>query len=170
MIKKPKIQEMQDPFSWESYSITCLDDEIRADRNCQELLQVFLKFLLENQKLEPLVAGSHAKGADYFIRDYMIDKCRENIFAITPEKINGFAGNWYIVNTLEPNMEELRSLLDGIQMFYMFCDKHELLMDVDIISIDSACSDYSYFQGRIESFHNLQDDGYHQWNNNCPVI
>jgi hypothetical protein len=170
MNKKPKTQQTLDLFCWESYAITSLDDEIRADKNCQELLQLFLKFLLENQNLEPLVAGSHAKGADFFIRDYMIDRCRENIFAITTDKVNGFAGNWYIVNTLEPNIEELKSLLDGIRMFYLFCDKHDLLKDVDLASINSACSDYSYFKDRIESFHNIQDNGYHQWNNSCPVI
>lgn len=170
MTKTTETQEVQDLFCWESYTITSLEDEISADRNCQGLLQLFLKYLLENQSLEPLAAGSHAKGADYFIRDYMIDRCRENVFAITPEKIKGFAGNWYIVNTLEPNMEELKSLLDGIRMFYLFCDRNDLLKDVNFASIDSACSDDTYYQNRIEDFHNLQDDQYHQWNNHCPVI
>lgn len=163
-------QESQNLFCWESYTIASLEDELNTDKNCQELLKLFLRFLLEDQKIEPLDSGSHARGADYFLRDYMIDRCRENIFAITPDKINGFAGNWYIVNTLEPNIEELRSLLNGVQLFYLFCDKKGILKDVDFESIESACLNHAYFQNRIESFHNLQDNEFQPWNNHCPIM
>lgn len=169
MNKYPSTHVQHDPFKPESYSINNLEDEISADKNCQELLKHFLKFLLEDQKLEPLEAGSHARGADYFLRDYMIDRCRDNIFTVTPEKISGFAGNWYIVNTLEPNIKELTSLLNGIRLFYIFCNKQDLLKEGTTTAIEIECSRISYFQERIESFHDLKENEFQTWNNSCPI-
>lgn len=158
-----------DLFSGERYRIDDLSDDISADRNCQELLTVFHKSLVEEMRIEPLEAGAHARGADYFLRDYMIDHRRDSIFSISAEKIRGFAGNWYIVSTLEPNMAELRSLLEGVRHFYRFCRRHNAVDDNALDDIDRACSDLAYYQERIDAFHTLGEDEYLSWNAHCPV-
>lgn len=169
MNKKKSTQEQLELFNRANYTINSLEDELNSDKNCQELLKLFLKFMLENRKMEPLEAGSHARGADYFLRDYMIDRCRENIFAVSAEKISGFAGNWYIVNTLEPNMKELSELLKGLRLFYLFCEQHNTLEKGTFEKIDAECNKLAYFQDRIESFHALRDNEFRAWNDRCPI-
>lgn len=161
--------DKQDLLNRDCYNISSLDDEINADQNCQRLLKIFLQYLLEEQKLDPLEAGSNARAADYFLRDFMIDRCRDNILMITHERVSSFAGNWYIVNTLEPNMKELESLLQGISMFYLFCADQNIIAKDTLEDILSACSKMSYYHQRIESFHALKDNEFQEWNKRCPI-
>jgi len=153
----------------ETYTIETLDDEIKADTNCKLLLQNFHQYLLNNKDITPLEAGSMAGGADYYLRDYMIDNRRKNIFSISVDLIHGFAGNWYISNTLEPNMTELKSILIGIKNFYDYCAAKELITPTTTIQIAQACTQFDFYQQRIESFNDLTGDGYVDWNKACPL-
>jgi hypothetical protein len=165
---EPTIDKKQ-IYTKANYSIRTLDDEIRADRLCQQLLKIFFQELLDQKNLEPRVAGSHAHGADYFLRNYMIDHCRENIFIINPERLIAFAGNWYIVSTLEPNMVELESLLQGIESFYAFCAAKKLIDPSSMSSITAACFDLSFYEKRIADFHALKGNEFIAWNQACPL-
>ena len=161
--------EQPDPFDPKKYTIVTLEDEIRVDKQCKVLLQHYHHFLLENKDISPLQAGSHASGTDYFLRDFMIDNRRTNITAITAESIHGFAGNWYIINTLEPNMEELENILSGIDLFYRFCAEKSMLDPTLVGEVHQACSRIEYYRGRIESFHEISGDGYIVWKSSCPL-
>lgn len=161
--------EQCDLFDQKNYSIESLDDEIRVDQICKSLLKQYHQYLLKNKGVSPLESGSMASGADYYLRDFMIDKQRTNIFQISPELIYSFAGNWYIVNTLEPNMAELESILTGIDNFYSFCADKEIIDPTVAEEITRACSRHDYYQQRIESFNNLSGDGFTAWNDACPT-
>ena len=100
------------------FDIVDWQDESRVDQLCQETLQLFHRSLLDEQQCEPLEAGSLARGADYFLREFVIGDRQDNIFEIKPVRIHQFAGNWYIIKNMEPNMEELTDLLFGIDAFY----------------------------------------------------
>ena len=50
----------------QDFNISDLDDEIRTDKLCVEFLTAFHRHLLDNLELDPLIAGSRARGADYF--------------------------------------------------------------------------------------------------------
>ncbi|PLX98537.1 MAG: hypothetical protein C0622_11640 [Desulfuromonas sp.] len=152
----------------ENYTPGSLEDEIRIDGLCRELLQHFLKYLREERQQEPLLAGSNASGADYFLRDYLVDHCRANIFKIQADHVRGFAGNWYIVSTLEANMEELAGLLDGIREFYTFSAARGLVSEKKAAEIAAACGEREYYAARIDSFHELKDNEYLTWNRDCP--
>lgn len=152
-----------------NYSVSSLEDEIHVDQRCQKLLKIFLNHLLKEGKTDRLTAGAQARGADFFLRDYMIDHWHENIFFITPEQVKGFGGNWYIIKTLEPNMKELKSILEGVASFYTFCGYKKLLHSEILDTIISACSDLSFYQQRIESFHKLKDGEYSDWDKTCPI-
>ena len=158
-----------DPFSPETYIIKSLEDEIRADQNCKELLKDFLLNLLKDKSITPLEAGSIASGADYYLRDFMIDNRQTNIFEISPELVQSFAGNWYIINTLEPNMEELSSILTGISYFYSYCAKKKIILMTMAEKVIKGCNQHDYYRQRIENFHNLSGDDYFAWNNACPL-
>ena len=161
--------EQDDLFDRKSYLIASLDDEIRVDHLCKVLLKEFHKHLLEDKEISPLEAGSMASGADYYLRDFMIDNRRTNIFKISPELIYSFAGNWYIINTLEANMVELKDILVGVDHFYSYCAEKKILTRSMAEKVRQACSRYEYYHQRIETFNNLSSDGFSGWNNACPL-
>ena len=161
--------EPQDLFNQKNYGIESLEDEIRVDQICKALLKEYHHYLLESEGISPLDAGSMASGSDYYLRDFMIDNRRTNIFIISPELIYSFAGNWYIINTLEPNLVELETILIGIDNFYRFCAAKKIIDPILAEEIAQACSRHDYYQQRIESFNKLSDDGFTAWNNECPL-
>ena len=154
-------------YDRKNYDIGSLDDEIRIDKTCKALLQDFHKYLLNDQKLPPLKAGMMASGADFYLRDFMVDQLRTNIFDISPTLIRRFAGNWYIITTLEPNMTELKDILTGVSSFYAFCaDKKVVDSDV-ATAVTEACQQHDFYRQRIESFHTISGDGFIAWNEVC---
>lgn len=161
--------EQTHPFDPQKYAIETFDDEIRVDKLCKVLLKQYHQYLLNNNDISPLLAGAHASGADYFLRDFMIDNRRTNITEISAELIHSFAGNWYIINTLEPNMEELGTILHGIDFFYRFCAEKKMVTASLPEKIHQACSRIGYYQERIESFHEISGDGYSVWSSSCPL-
>ncbi len=156
-------------FDIDTFNIASLEDEGRVDRLCHELLILFHADLVGSQETEPLLAGSMARGADYFLRDYMIDCQRRNIFHITPELLRSFGGYWYIINNIEPAMEELAPILSGVKQFYSYCHTNALISQEILTAISEVCNDHMYFRDRIESFFTLEDDGYMVWKSECPV-
>ena len=156
-------------FDPQKFKLETFADEINVDNTCKSLLKKFHSYLLDNSDNSPLAAGSMASGADYFLRDYMIDNRRVNIFAISVDLIHSFGGNWYIVNNLEPNIDELESFLIGIASFYNYCCINNVI-DTNLASqINIACSDIDFYKQRIEDFYNLKDDGFIAWNNAYPL-
>ena len=154
-------------YAAQAYQVSNFDDEIRVDQLCRALLQDFHQYLLE--RFEPLSAGLKAGAADYFLRDFLIDHQRTHAFALSPARIRAFAGNWYIINNLEPNLEELRGLLDGVAAYCRFCLERDLL-DKDLAAAaEQECARHSFFEERIDSFHALVGDGYLAWDRACPL-
>lgn len=153
----------------ENYDIGSLDDEIRINKLCKQLLKEFHQYLLQERKFEPLEAGAQAAGADYFLLDYMIDNQRENIFAGSAAYLKKFAGHWYIISNLEPNIEELQVMLAGVAQFYQYCAQLKLIEAGNAEQITAACQQIDYYQQRIESFLDIVGDGYLTWSQECPL-
>jgi len=150
------------------FQINDLDDEIRVDRLCVEMLQRFAAVLREGGA-EPLDAGRFARGADYFIRDFLVADRRDNILEPDPERIRQFAGNWYIITNLEPNIDELADVLAGVESFYQFLVTQRLLDEDELPEIGEACTDLGHYKERIEAFWAIEGDGFSAWNQGCPV-
>jgi hypothetical protein len=145
-----------------------LDDDLRVDSLCRDLLLQFYKSLLDDQ-LSPAEATALASGADYFIRDFVVDKKQLNIFTENPGLVRQFAGNWYIVNTLEPNIPELAGYLAGILEFYRFLCKNGLISANYLEILEKECDDAGYYEARIDSFWAIQADGYPAWERECSL-
>ncbi|WP_303720929.1 hypothetical protein [Malonomonas rubra] len=152
-----------------NYRIDDLDSEIRVDRLCSALLKKFHQHLLRQLQFDPLNAGSQAAGADYFLREFMIGKRRQNIFDATAAQIKQFAGNWYIISNLEPNMEELGVMLQGTASFYRYCADNNLVQPETADEIVETCQQTDFFQQRIEDFHAISGNGYTDWDRACPL-
>lgn len=152
-----------------NYDIASLEDEIRADRHCAALLKKFHHYLLEQQQVEPLEAGTLAAGADYFLREFIIGARRENILDIPAERITQFGGNWYIIRNLEPNMVELTDMVLGTDAFYRYCAALNMIPEATAKEISGECARIDDYEKRIEDFHAISGDGFKEWDRSCPL-
>ncbi len=155
-------------FKKKNFDIADLQDEIRVDELCCRLLRFFCQHLVQ-EGLTPADAGALAQGADYFLREFVIPDRRENIFALSPGRVRQFAGNWYIIRNLEPNMAELTSILKGVAAFYHYARQMGKVSNELADQVAEECLDLPYYRYRIESFWEIQGDGYLAWEKECPL-
>ena len=153
----------------ENFETGSLEDELRINQLCKQLLKEFHQYLLEKKQLDPLEAGQQAAGADYFLLDFLIDNQRTNIFASSDLMVKRFAANWYIISNLEPNIEELNPILNGTASFYHYCAELKLVEKETAELIAAASQQIDYYSQRIEDFLDISDDGFIAWNRECPL-
>lgn len=147
---------------------TTLEDELRVDRLCSDLLHRFYSESME-AGLSPEEATALAGAADYFIRDFVVSIKMRSIFDERPGIVRQFAGNWYIVNTMEPLASEIDGYLAGIRGFYRFLHGHQLISLKFLNMIEAECAERDYYESRIESFWDITGDGYLAWEKECSL-
>jgi len=145
-----------------------LEDELRVDKLCGELLMRFYKESVGAGLSEEAASGL-AKAADYFIRDFVVSIKGRSIFEERAGIVRQFAGNWYIVNTMEPLAAEIEEYLAGIKAFYRFLHGHRLISLKFLQAIESECAQLDYYAGRVESFWDIKGDGYQAWEKACTL-
>jgi len=145
-----------------------LDDALRVDRLCQDILKHFY-LSLQGEGLSPETATRLAGSADYYVRDFVVDNRVHNLFEERTGLVRQFAGNWYIVNTLEPDIKELGEHLAGIAAFYRFLHDRKLISSSFFKRIEKECADVGYYESRIESFWAIKGDGYEAWEKACTL-
>jgi hypothetical protein len=151
------------------YDIADLDDEIRVDQLCVELLRHLYQDLTQKNSMQPEQAGECCHGADYFLREFVVAVRQENLFSIEAKSIRQFAGHWYITRTPEPNLTELKNILSGTAEFYLFIARHELIPEAAAAEIAVQCRELDYYQQRIDDFWAIEGDGYDAWRQACPL-
>lgn len=151
------------------YSISTLDDEIRVDKLCVDLLRHLYQDLTLQGHIPPEQAGQFCHGADYFLREFVVGDRHENLFEVAPILVRQFAGHWYIVRTPEPNLTELKNILSGTAEFYLFLARQKLVADALADQIVAECQELEYYQKRIEDFWAIEGDGYNAWRQACPL-
>lgn len=167
-VTAPSLPELK-LFSQESFEVLSFEDEIRVDELCVQLLQTVKEILLHDGSLDPLESGSICLGADYFLREFIIAESRDNLLQLPPERVRQFAGHWYIVRNVEPNIDELRAILNGIRTVYQVMADRGLVDRERAAAIDAACSDTDWYRQRIDDFWSIVDDGYLSWRDACPL-
>jgi hypothetical protein len=153
----------------DDFEIRHCDDEIRVDALCTRLLLAVRDHLADRQGLDPLEAGQLCQGADYFLREFVIADCNDNLFHLPAERIRQFAGHWYIVRTLEPNPKELAAILAGIDACYRVLADHGLVAPELSAAIGTACADLPWYSQRIDDFWAIEGDGFTLWRAGCPL-
>ena len=151
------------------FTIASLDDEIRADRQCTELLKTFAAKLVADHAMDPRDAGRLAHGADPFLRDFLIADRRESPFAPAPGRVRQYAGHFYIVHALEPNRSELADMLAGIAAFYRFSHEQGWCSDATLRAVEQECTGLDAYARRIENFWELEGDGFLAWRDELPI-
>lgn len=145
-----------------------LEDELRVDKLCSDLLHRFYCESMDTG-LSPEEATALANGADYFLRDFVVSIKMRSIFDERPGLVRQFAGNWYIVNTMEPVRSEIESIVAGVRAFYRFLHGHQLISLKFLQGIEADCADVDYYAARIDSFWNIAGDGYLAWEKECSL-
>lgn len=152
----------------DDFAIDTVEDEIRADGLCQKLLKRFYLSLLEGG-MSPREATALANGADYYVRDFVVGYKHRNLFDGRPGTVRQFAGNWYIVNTLDPTVEELAGHLRGMRAFYRFLADRGDIDGSFLAAVERECDDIGYYDVRIKSFWEIEGDGYGAWERECSL-
>ncbi len=150
------------------FDVSTLDDEIRVDELCKGLLMAYYESLKE-AGIDPAQATIFANGADYFVRDFVIAVKQRNLFSERPGLVRQFAGNWYIMNTLDPAVEYLAGSLQGVAGFYRFLAAQGLVSGEFCQQMEEECADLPYYESRIESFWAITEDGYLAWEKGCSL-
>lgn len=150
------------------FTVTDLDSEITVDARCSKLLKQFHQ-QLSQEDIDPLEAGQLAHGADYFLRDFIIADRYMNLFTIEPCSVRQFAGHWYIIKNLEPNIKELATILQGVAVFYTYLQQNDYISQALNDQIQKETTNLGYYQERIDQFWDISDDGYAAWCQSCPL-
>lgn len=156
-------------FDRESYRIATLDDEIRADRLCHELLRHCYLYLVEAHELPAEEASRLCYGAGYFLCEYLIPEVRISPFDLTAVQVRRFGGHWYIIRNMEPNLAELTGILEGILAFAAFCRDRQMMTVEQVAGIEEACAELNFYRARIDSFWAIEKEGYDAWQAGCPL-
>lgn len=150
------------------YVPTTLEDEVRVDKLVSDLLHRFYEEI-QQTGMSPEQATALAGAADYFTRDFVVSIKQRSIFDERAGIVRQFAGNWYIVNTMEPLISEIEGYLAGVREFYRFMYGHQLISLKFLQAIEAECAELDYYAGRIESFWDIVGDGYLAWEKECTL-
>jgi hypothetical protein len=151
------------------FDIRTNDDEIRVDGLCVRLLLAVRDHLLTETGCTPLTAGELCQGTDYFLRDFIIAECADNLLQLPPVRVRQFAGHWYIIRTLEPNPRELSTILSGIAACYRILAAQGLVEPERVAAIEAACADLPAYRQRIDDFWAIEGNGYTAWRDAWPL-
>jgi len=151
------------------FDVGSLDDELRVDELCTRLLLAVRDRLLTDGPGDPLVVGELCQGADYFLREFVIAECADNLLELPPERVRQFAGHWYIVRTLEPNPKELAAILGGVAACYRTLAATGLVDPARAEAIAAGCADLPFYSQRIADFWAIEGDGFDRWRAVCPL-
>ena len=155
-------------FDHEDFDFETLEDELRADEQCQKLLQQFYIWL-QQRGLTPEHASELAYSADYYLRDYVLDFLQRNALRPQPGQVHYFAGNWYITRTLEPEMAVLGRHLEALAALYTFMYELNLVSAEQRDQMLQETAQADYYQQRIETFLALAGEGYEEWDRACRL-
>lgn len=150
------------------FDLATLEDELRVDGLCRELLLAFYHARIAGG-LSEHDATLLASSADYFVRDYLIGVRQLNLLEIEGQEVRRFAGNWYIINTLEPDIAELEVHLKGVCDFFRYLAENGNISYEVFAGIESNCASLEFYRGRIESFWDIESDGYFEWEAGCSL-
>lgn len=164
-----KIHPLLQGLNKADFDVESLDDEIRIDKLCVDLLRHLYQELTQIHGMPPEQAGKCCHGADYFLREFIIPERQKNLFTVEALDLKQFGGHWYIIRTPEPNLIELKLILAGTAEFYRYLATQAMVSKETAAAITAQSEDLDYFQKRIDDFWAIEDNGYDLWRAACPL-
>lgn len=155
-------------FDHEDFEFATMEDELRVDERCQELLHAFYLYL-QAAGMETQLASDLAYCADYYLRDYLLDFARQNVVRPQPGIVSRFAATWFITRTLDPEIGALDQHLRAIGEFYRFLHKTHYISAEELAVIEDEAGRLDYYRQRIADFIAIKGEGYVAWEAECPL-
>lgn len=155
-------------FEHDDFELGSLEDELHVDSCCQSLLHLYYQYLqLQGESVQH--ASDLAFCADYYVRDYVVDYCRQNVIRPEAGLVKCFAATWYITHTLDPDIKLLERHLVAIAAFYTFLHSLHYISKDELNLLLEETSQKEYYSNRIDSFLAIHGDGYFAWEAECPL-
>lgn len=155
-------------FEHDDFDFDTMDEELLVDERCQQILKQFYLFL-QQQGMSAEMASGLAFSADLYLRDYLIDFCRQNIVRPQPGLVTKFAASWFITHTLDPEISVLERHLRAIEELYRYMHRQHLISADELDFILREAGETEYFSRRIDTFLNISGDGFVAWDAECPA-
>jgi hypothetical protein len=153
-------------FEATDFDFEDIDEELRADNNCRALLNRFYMDLL-SRGISDQDASELAFCADYYLRDYLLDHLRQNIVRPRTGIVRFFAGNWFIVKTLDPEIAVLEKHLKAIAELYQFLHRQHCISKDELDYLLGEAGQTEFYKKRIDSFLEICGEGYNSWGSEC---
>jgi hypothetical protein len=145
-----------------------MEEELRVDERCRSLLNRFYADLI-NSGVTTQHASDLAFCADFYLRDYLLDFSRQNVVRPRPGIVRYFAGNWFIIKTLDPEIAVLELHLEAIAELYRFLHRQHYISRDELEYLLAETAQTDFYRQRIESFLSIYGDGYIAWDAECPL-
>jgi hypothetical protein len=155
-------------YTHEDFEFDTLDEELQVDAQCRQILKQFYLYLKQQGTTDER-ASELAFSADLYLRDYLIDFGRQNIVRPRPGIVTTFAGSWFITHTLDPEFRILERHLTALSEFYRFLHRQHLITAEELAYLLQEAGQLEFYRQRIDSFLNLDGNGFDAWNIECPA-
>jgi hypothetical protein len=155
-------------FEAADFDFEDIDEELRVDNNCRALLNRFYMDLL-SRGVSDQDASEATFCADYYLRDYLLDHLRQNIVRPRAGIVRFFAGNWFIVKTLDPEIAVLEKYLKAIAELYQFLHRQHYISKDELEYLLCETEQTEFYKKRIDSFLAICGEGYISWGEECQL-
>ncbi len=119
---------------------------------------------LKSKGLKESTAGKRTEMASYFIMNYVfVYEDVASILEVYEDTIRKFLGNWYIRKFMDPNISTIKSFLKSIFDFYTFLKENDFITDEELSEIKEVCKDIAWFEMRIKTYFEAEDDDFYEW-------
>jgi hypothetical protein len=145
--------------------VSFFENFVEMDGRARGFLGLFYQWLRSEAgpSLADQRASDLAHKADRYLRDFVVD-----ILELPPEKTDAktvrmYIGNWYIINTLGPSLEELDLIVESLRLFHQWAALRGIIEKETEAGVILALSETGYFHERLESFWSLKPEGITGW-------
>lgn len=112
---------------------------------------------------ETKVASALSHDADRYAREFLIEVAETPLGGTGAGFVASYLGNWWIINTLTPTIEEQARITTALAAFHRFLAAEGLTTQATLREVEKTLGDSERFKKRLENFWELTPDGIDLW-------
>jgi hypothetical protein len=136
---------------------------IALDDSAKEMLGAYYEWLKDDQQLSPEEASAFAHAADRYLRDFVVDIMAQHPSQTSPALVKAYLGNWYIIHTLTPTLEEIELIAKALALLHIHAAHTGVIAKEHADTTSALLKDPSFFKTRLEDFWDLTPEGIDNW-------
>jgi hypothetical protein len=135
----------------------------RQWRRSKIVFEHFYEYLRKKGVVETQ-ARSRTEKAIFFIMDYcFVYEDVESILDVSGDTIRRFLGNWYIRKFINLTFGGIKANLNSIPYFFTFLKDRGFISKEKLAEIKVVCRDKAWFEMRLKSYLEAEDDDFPCW-------